>query len=204
MSALATQYLLGQNNLDMPWLVAPLGASAVLVFAVPASPLAQPWPVIGGNLISAVIGLSLGTYIDSPWLACSFAVALAMAVMTYARCLHPPGGASALLCALGASGADMWSWPYLLPIAANVLTLSIVGWAYNNLTGHYWPHRAGLEPLAPTAKPALHTRADVELLLREWDEVLDVDVDDLDAFYRALTQQVSARAASGLSATPRR
>ncbi|MXO92639.1 HPP family protein [Erythrobacter arachoides] len=189
-AALITQCLLTQNNLDMPWLMAPLGASAVLVFAVPASPLAQPWPVIGGNLISAAVGLSLGTYIDSPWLACSIAVAVAVAVMTYARCLHPPGGASALLCAMGASGADMWSWSYLIPIAANVLALSLVGWVYNNLTGHYWPHRVDFEPPAPPAEPALHKRADVELLLREWDEVLDVDVDDLDAFFRALTQRV--------------
>jgi CBS domain-containing membrane protein len=198
LSALLTQfllgqYLLGQYGLSMPWLVAPLGASAVLVFTVPASPLAQPWPVIGGNLISAAIGLGLGAFVASPWLACSLAVGLAIAIMTCTRCLHPPGGASALLCALGAGGIDMWSWPYLLPIAANVLTLSLAGWVYNNLTGHHWPHRVGSEPLASEDRTGMHTRADIESLLSEWDEVLDVDVDDLDAFYRSLNRRIAMR-----------
>lgn len=191
LSALATQYLLDVNSLDMPWLIAPLGASAVLVFAVPASPLAQPWPVIGGNLISAVIGLTLGVFIDAPWLACSLAVAIAMAVMSSARCLHPPGGASALLCALGATGVEAWTWPYLLPITANVLILALVGWIYNNSTGHNWPHRVELKPHLSASTATLHTRADIETLLSEWDEVLDVDIDDLDAFYSALQRRVT-------------
>ena len=193
LSALLTQFLLGQNSVGMPWLIAPLGASAVLVFAVPASPLAQPWPVIGGNLISAMIGLGLGIFISSPWIACSLAVGLSLWVMTYSRCLHPPGGASALLCALGATGPDAWSWPYLLPITANVLTLSVVGWAYNNFTGHPWPHRGELAPRNPSARSAQHTRAEIEELLTEWDEVLDVDVNDLDAFYLALERKVANR-----------
>ena len=91
----------------LPWLIAPLGASAVLVFAVPASPLAQPWSVAGGNLLSAATGLVLGHLVGVPWLAASLAVGVAIAVMTLTRSLHPPGGACALLCALGA-GASGW------------------------------------------------------------------------------------------------
>ncbi|QZH76104.1 MAG: HPP family protein [Erythrobacter sp.] len=195
-SALLTRLLLGQNSADLPWLVAPLGASAVLVFAVPASPLAQPWPVIGGNLLSALIGLGLGAYLGSPWLAASLAVGLAIACMSLARCLHPPGGASALLCALGASGPEMWSWPHLVPIATNVVMLAVAGWAYNNATGHHWPHRAGPALLEPVTPAGNHTREDIEHLLREWDEVLDVDVDDLDAFYRELNRRISLRSRS--------
>ena len=108
-SALVTHLLLGTDSADMPWLVAPLGASAVLVFAVPASPLAQPWPVIGGTLLSALIGLALGLYTGSPVIAASLVVGLSIAAMGLSRCLHPPGGAAALLCALGASGADAWA-----------------------------------------------------------------------------------------------
>lgn len=78
MSALLTEHLLGQSSAGMPWLVAPLGASAVLVFVFPASSLAQPWPAVGGNLMSADIGLWLGTSISLPWLACSLAVGLAL------------------------------------------------------------------------------------------------------------------------------
>ena len=193
LSALLTWVLLGSNSAEMPWLVAPLGASAVLVFAVPASPLAQPWSVIGGNLISAAIGIGLGIYTNSPMFAPGLAVGVAIAVMTFARCLHPPGGACALLCALGAAGSDAWTWHYLWPIAANVLTLSLVGWLYNNLTGHQWPHHAQLPPGPPRSVNANHTRDDIEEVLADWNEVLDVDVDDLEAFYRAVNRHVARR-----------
>lgn len=179
---------------DLPWLVAPLGASAVLVFAVPASPLAQPWSVIGGNLVSASIGLALGTAIGEPVVAAGLAVGIAIAVMTFARCLHPPGGACALLCALGASGPDGWTFVYLLPIAANVFALTLAGWVYNNLTGHRWPHVVVPAPSPdPVDDQFLHTREDIEAVLAGWDEVLDVDVDDLDAFYRAVHERVAER-----------
>lgn len=188
-----TAMLMQDQAPNFPWLIAPLGASAVLVFAVPASPLAQPWSVIGGNFISAVIGLSLGTWIGEPIIAASLSVGLAIAIMTFARCLHPPGGACALLCALGATGADGWTFLYLMPIMANVLTLSLVGWAFNNLTGHRWPHV--IVPASPTSvdNGLRHTREDIEATLAGWDELLDVDVDDLDAFYRALNERASAR-----------
>jgi CBS domain-containing membrane protein len=193
LAGLTTAMLLKDQAPNFPWLIAPLGASAVLVFAVPASPLAQPWPVIGGNLISAVIGLGLGMWIREPIMAASLAVGLAIAAMSFARCLHPPGGACALLCALGAAGADSWTFAYLMPIMANVITLSLVGWAFNNLTGHRWPHVIVPALSASVDNDARHTREDIEAVLADWDELLDVDVDDLDAFYRALNERVALR-----------
>ena len=77
-------------------IVAPIGASAVLVFAVPASPLAQPWSVVGGNAVSALVGLAVGQTVGDPFLAAGIATALAIGAMSLARCLHPPGGAIAL------------------------------------------------------------------------------------------------------------
>lgn len=188
-----TALLLNGQAPGLPWLVAPLGASAVLVFAVPASPLAQPWSVVGGNLISATIGLALGLGLQDQLVAASLAVGLAIAVMTFARCLHPPGGASALLCALGAAGPEGWNFIHLVPITANVIALASAGWVYNNLTGHHWPHI--IVPAVPDAASSnsTHTRADIEATLSEWDEMLDVDVDDLDAFFRAVTERVKAR-----------
>src|SRR5215213_983986 len=82
---------------DLPWLVAPLGASAVLVFAVPASPLAQPWSVVGGNVISALMGIACARWIPDPALTGAAAVSLAIGAMFVLRCLHPPGGAMALI-----------------------------------------------------------------------------------------------------------
>lgn len=81
------------------WLVAPIGASAELMFGLPSSPLAQPWSVVGGNTLSALVG----TAVAFVWngnnlvLAGALAVALAVAIMLWGRCLHPPGDASALL-----------------------------------------------------------------------------------------------------------
>lgn len=201
-AAFLTRMTLGtaHAHADLPWLVAPLGASAVLVFAVPASPLAQPWAVIGGNLISATIGITtglwLGLHLGLPVLAASLAVGAAIAVMITCRCLHPPGGACALLCALGA-GMQGWSFTHLLPILANVLALALIGWIFNTLTGHPWPHRhAPVSPTPPTPS-AHHTRQDIEDVLADWNEVLDVDVDDLDAFYQALERHVASRKAGG-------
>lgn len=192
-AGLTTGVLMQNQAADLPWLIAPLGASAVLVFAVPASPLAQPWAVIGGNFISAVIGLALGIWIGEPIMAASLAVGTAIATMTFARCLHPPGGACALLCALGAAGTDGWTFVYLMPIMANVITLALVGWAYNNVTGHRWPHV--IVPASPNSSPGnvRHTREDIEATLAGWNELLDVDVDDLDAFYRAVNERISER-----------
>ncbi len=190
-----TALLLDPVPAGLPWLVAPLGASAVLVFAVPASPLAQPWSVIGGNLLSASIGLSLGMRLGEPVAAASLAVGLAIAVMTFARCLHPPGGACALLCALGAAGPEDWGLFHLVPIAANVIALAVTGWAYNNLTGHRWPHIVA--PAAPAPDQPSHTREDIAATLAGWDELLDVDIDDLDAFYRAVAERVAARRSGG-------
>ena len=83
-----------------PWLVAPMGASAVLIFAAPASPLAQPWAVLGGNTVSALVGTACVLLIPDPAVAGAVAVALAIGLMFQLRCLHPPGGASALLMVL--------------------------------------------------------------------------------------------------------
>lgn len=186
--------VLGADSAALPWLVAPLGAAAVLVFAVPASPLAQPWPVMGGNIISAAIGLAAGHMLTPVWLGCAVAVGLAIAVMAIARCLHPPGGACALLCALGAAGtpeAAAWGLPHLIPIAVNVGLLSLCGWGYNRLTGHNWPHRPA--PAAPIAPKGLYERQDLEDVLDEWDEVLDVDRDDLDQLLQAVEQRALQR-----------
>ncbi|WP_206069752.1 HPP family protein [Novosphingobium olei] len=181
-----------------PWLVAPIGASAVLVFAVPASPLAQPWSVLGGNMISAAIGLALGHAIGAPWLAASLAVGLAIAVMTLARCLHPPGGACALLCALGVKTSG-WTFAVLLmPFLPNVVLLILAGWAYNTLTGHPWPHRPHPAPaLPPGTWAGTYEPADLDAVLESWDEVLDVDREDLDALFREVEQRVLTRWKAG-------
>ena len=82
-------------------LVASMGASAVLLFAVPHGPLSQPWALVGGHLVSAVIGVACARLDTPPFVAAALAVALAICAMYYLRCIHPPGGATALTAVAG-------------------------------------------------------------------------------------------------------
>ena len=70
-----------------------MGASAVLLFAVPSSPLAQPWSILGGNVVSAVTGVLIFKIFGHSALALGVAVACAILAMSLLRCLHPHGGA---------------------------------------------------------------------------------------------------------------
>ena len=126
-----------------PWLVAPMGASAVLVFAVPASPLAQPWAVLGGNTLSALVGTVCVLLIPDPAIACAVAVALAIAVMFQLRCLHPPGGATALLVVLTQTTQFQFS---VFPVLANSVLLVLAGMVFNSLTGRPYPHTQAAAP----------------------------------------------------------
>jgi CBS domain-containing membrane protein len=178
--------LLGRivNGAVTPFMVAPMGAAAVLVFVVPASPLAQPWSVIGGNIISTLIGLAVHALLPvTPWCG-ALAVALAIAGMSLARCLHPPGGACALLACLGTGPAG----PLLGAVLANVTALVGTGWIWNNATGHAWPHH-----VRPVAPPPSYTMDDLDAVLEDWDEVLDVSREDLDALFRSVEARVNAR-----------
>src|SRR3546814_6676280 len=106
----------------------------------------------------------MGQVVGTPLIAAGMAAGAAIALMSLGRCLHPPGGACALLCALGATGPEAWGWGHLIPIAANLLALAGTGWPYNNLTGHPWPHRA-VRPPEPAGRSAEHT-ADLQSLMR--------------------------------------
>ncbi|MFT4074936.1 MAG: HPP family protein [Asticcacaulis sp.] len=158
-----------------PWLVAPLGASAVLVFAVPASPLAQPWSVVGGNTISAICGLLTCNLIPDPLIAASLAVGIAIGTMFALRCLHPPGGAMALLVVLTHTHAPLFA---LFPAFTNSLLLVGMGLLYNNLTRRAYPHVA--PPATARASGLLRiTEADLAEALRSQGQVLDIAVADL-------------------------
>lgn len=163
---------------DHLWLFAPLGASAVLVFALPASPLAQPWPVIGGNTLSALIGIACGSLIHEPASAAAAAVALSIGGMFLARCLHPPGGATALLVVLNQVGQVGFA---LFPVGLNSLLLVGAGILYNSLTGKPYPHRHGVVPAPGAAPRALRfSEADLDAALKHYNQVLDVSRDDLE------------------------
>lgn len=176
-TALLSRFAAGAvpDALAQAWLVAPLGASAVLVFAVPASPLAQPWAVIGGNTVSALIGVACVRLLPDPAWAAAVAVALAIGAMFLLRCLHPPGGAMALLTALGGIGGFGFA---LFPAALNSLLLVAAGVAYNRATGRRYPHGQQAPAVAGEAGKRF-SDADLDAVLARYNQVLDLPRDDL-------------------------
>jgi CBS domain-containing membrane protein len=159
-----------------PWLIAPIGASALLVFAVPASPMAQPWAVLGGNTLSALAGITCAIYIDDPVWAAPLGVALALALMFTFRCVHPPGGATALLAVLLHATSYRFA---LFPVLINSLLLVVCGVLYNHLTGRAYPH-AQRSPGPPPTEPARFSAADLDSALLHYNQMLDVSRDDLE------------------------
>ncbi|MCW1986898.1 UNVERIFIED_ORG: CBS domain-containing membrane protein [Sphingomonas sp. R1F5B] len=176
---------------SVPLLVAPMGASAVLLFGVPASPLAQPWAIIGGNTVSALCGIFWARSLGDPTLAAGLAVASAIVMMSLLRCLHPPGGAVALTAVIGGPAIAAAGWHFaLMPVAINCLLLVAAGWLYNLATRGNYPHHVRAVADPATAPAAGYTMADVEAVLAQYDELLDVSSEDLDALFR----QVEGRA----------
>ena len=163
----------------LPWLVAPIGASAVLVFAVPASPFAQPWAVLGGNVVSTLIGIGLANAFGGGPAVAAVAVGCAIAAMFWLRCLHPPGGACALLVTLGGVRDPAFA---LHPVLLNSVLLVAAGMAYNSATGRRYPHaQRSAVPPAPAEGGVLHafTDADLDAVLARYNQVVDVSRDDL-------------------------
>ena len=130
----------GPPLLTQTALIAPFGASAFLIFAVPNSPLAQPWPAVIGNTVSALSAMMI---VQTPLPlvpAISAAVLLAMVAMALSRATHPPGGAVAVATVLLANSGHGPGWTYaLLPVFAGTAALVGVGMVWNRATGHPYP-----------------------------------------------------------------
>jgi CBS domain-containing membrane protein len=162
----------------LSYLLAPLGASAVILFALPHSPLAQPWSLIGGLLISAIIGALCGAWIQPAFLAVAVALGLAIWVTALLRCIHPPGGAMAVVFALAAQQHPV----SLLTAGLNVLAALVAVLVINNLLpGRRYPQCI---PAASSPKKAHPPRSsirheDLQHALEKLDTYLDVSEDDL-------------------------
>lgn len=127
---MATHALLGEQVAT--YVVPSLGATAVLVFAAPHSLFAQPWSVLGGNMLSALIGVLCQRLLPDTTLAAATAVAIAIAVMHLTRSIHPPGGATALAAVIGGPDIHQLGFAYALyPVGLNCLLLIAVGIAFN-------------------------------------------------------------------------
>jgi CBS domain-containing membrane protein len=180
------------------WLVPPMGASAVLLFAVPSSPMAQPWPTIGGNTISAMIGILVAKNLPISALAAGVAVAGSIAAMSLLRCLHPPGGAASLV-GLFAGASSTYTFP-LLPVGLNAFVLVVSAWVYHRFSSHRYPHAAAPAVQKRTDElPWTFSKADIASALQDVGEAFDIDADDLEQLLRTIEQRAVRRSYRGLT-----
>jgi CBS-domain-containing membrane protein len=178
-----------------------MGSAAVLLFAAPHGAMSQPWPLFGGNLVSALVGVSCARWLgNEPMLAASLAVSLSIAAMYSLRCLHPPGGATALYAVLGGETVHTLGYEYVFsPVLLNVVALFAVAVAFNypfawRRYPQSWvrrPHSA-----AKTAEDSMIPHSNLVYALSQLDTFVDVSEEDLQRIYAlALAGAPSAKPA---------
>ncbi|HSC68821.1 MAG TPA: HPP family protein [Cellvibrio sp.] len=153
-------------------MVTSMGASAVLLFAVPQGALSQPWSVVGGHLLSAFVGVTCQQlFPDQTWTP-ALAVGLAVAVMHYMRCMHPPGGATALAAVIGGPEIFRLEYYYLLmPILINVASIMFMAILFNA----FFPWRRYPAHLTrrKLAKPAAASERQFELTQEDFSAAME-------------------------------
>lgn len=162
------------------WVIASMGASAVLLFAVPHGLLSQPWAVLGGHGLSALVGVSCQLLWPGEFFTPALAVGLAILLMHYARCIHPPGGATALCAVVGGPAIEALGYSFILsPVLLNVGVILLVAVLFNSL----FPWRRYPASLARQPEPLRNTAAlapeDFYHALRQVDSYIDIAFDDL-------------------------
>ncbi|WP_210534614.1 HPP family protein [Thermosulfurimonas marina] len=123
------------SGTDLVMVIGSFGASAVLIYGAIQSPLAQPRNLIGGHILSAIIGVTCyKVFHGEMWLAAALAVSTAIAAMHATRTLHPPGGATALIAVIGSEKVHRLGYLYaLIPAGLGALIMLVVAVLVNNL-----------------------------------------------------------------------
>lgn len=165
-------------------LITSMGASAVLLFGVPHGQLSQPWPVIAGHGISALIGVTCSHFIHQPTIAAACAVGLAIGAMQQLKCIHPPGGATAFTAVMGGSAIRDLGFSFVLfPVLTNAIVMVLLAvlinyafrWRrYPNAFHRPAPHL----PSAPV-DDSLPTHEDIIAAIRSRDSFVDISEDEL-------------------------
>ncbi len=180
-SSLLSWYVLDGMN---AWYIAPMGASSVLLFALPSSPLAQPWNVIIGNTLAAFIGVACVELLPDLTTAFSVAVGLAIFVMMTTDSLHPPSGAVAITAVLGGDAVHGLGFYFILyPVLLNTIILLLFAVLFNRLIGRHYPMTAHVNVRSkdptPTQKVSIQPK-DIEYALEQHTELLDISQYDLE------------------------
>ncbi|NBF01978.1 HPP family protein [Pseudomonas sp. Fl5BN2] len=168
-------------------LIGPLGASAVLLFAVSSGALAQPWSILGGYLCAGVVALLVAHVLGRTLGSACLAAGMALVLMCWLRCLHPPAGALALTLVLADPASMALEWRELGPVMLAAASLLFSALAYNNLTRIRYPKGSSDVPvvLASASDNLAITAEDLKLALAEMEEFFDVTPEDLEQLIHA-------------------
>ncbi len=142
LAALTEKLSVSTTYPSLLFIIGSMAATAVLIYAVPSAPLSQPRNVIGGHILSAVIGVAVRVVIvdiacsgGCLWLGAALSVSFAIAGMQASGTLHPPGGATALIAVMGGAGITSLGWWYVIfPAAVGSMIMVFVGLVLNNLS----------------------------------------------------------------------
>lgn len=123
---------------DAVYLIGSFGASSVLVYGIIQSPFSQPRNLVGGHIISAIIGVTVHKFIpDIIWITAPLAVSLSIVLMQITKTLHPPGGATALIAIIGSDKIKDLGYIYVIsPVLIGVLILLLTALIFNNMTSN--------------------------------------------------------------------
>ena len=193
-SSLISWYVLGGMN---AWYIAPMGASSVLLFAVPSSPLAQPWNVVVGNTLAGIIGVACTQYLPDLTSAFSVAVGFAIFMMMTTDSLHPPSGAVAITAVLGGEAVHRLGFHFVLyPVLLNSILLLLFAVFFNRLIGRHYPITAHVNERSkdptPTQKVSIQPK-DIEYALEQHTELLDISQYDLEKIILEAQEHASER-----------
>lgn len=189
------------------YLVAPFGASSVLLFAVPNSPLAQPWSAIVGNTVAAFVGVAVCLFVHDAALRIALAVGLTITATILCRAVHPPAGAVAMTAAMSPDAiAHLGFWFALAPIAVGTVALVLLATAYARLTGRHYPfrqfddpNRHGTGDRNPTERLGL-SEEELTLILERYRQSFNLGVEDLARLIGAAELQAASHSSGPLTA----
>ncbi len=196
----ATEWLCHQvHGHSSIWFIAPMGATAVLLFFLPASPMAQPWPVAAGNVLGAFVGVLMMKAFGASGGVAALAAGLTCLLMMALHCLHPPGIAVALTAVLGGSQVQSLGFEFVAwPVAINTGALLLLAVVFNHAAGRRYPHSHAPGPgdTLPTTKTGI-IKEDLQAALVSYGDLLDVDEEDLEAILAHAQQHAQERNAQG-------